>query len=425
MNSFLSIRSALSSLLGKTFGGARNLYQVFGYKQELLPEHFYSMYLRNDIANRVIRAYPQATWRDIPNVNSENEKLHDEFVKLYKNHSLANYFERADRLSSIGHFGLLFMGFQDGKSVAEPLEPGDHPLLYLRPYAENNINVTTWNMNTQSARYGMPETYTLQVGNPVVGTRRISRSINVHHSRVIHIAEILDEDDIFGVPRLMAIYNRLEDMEKVVGGSAETFWLTANRGLVLKAMADADIKDPDKLKEHAEEYQHQLRRVLTLQGMEVESIGSDTPSPKDNFEVLINLISGTTAIPKRILIGSEAGQLASSQDETNWNSRVDERRNIFAAPNIVRPFIEKMMVTGNLPIVNEFDVAWDETASMSEKDIADIQKKRSETVDRLDRTGMASIETKLQIMHPEWGEDDIKEEIKKIREQGGLPNVGA
>lgn len=421
--SILPLRERIASLLGKSFSGDRKLYEVFGYQQQLEAEDFYGLYLRNDIAQRVIKAFPQATWRDMPNVldtkgDETNEEFTETFEDLYKDMKLANYFERADRLASIGHYGLLLLGFQDGKSISEPLEGGDYPLIYVTPYGEHNVTVTQWNMNSQSPRYGMPETYTVQTGNPMIGQRQASRSRNVHHSRVIHIAEMLDEDDVYGVPRLMSVYNRLKDLEKVVGGSAEMFWLAAYKGLALIADPDADLEDPEDAKDQAEEYQHQLRRIMTLQGMQIETLDSETADPSKHVSTYVDLISGATGIPKRILLGNEAGELASSQDETNWNARVDERRNTFAAPMIVRPFIEKMIKTGNLPTPQgEISIEWDEADALSEKEIAEIDKLRSDTIDRLDRAGAASLDEMLRIMHPTWSQEQIEEEKKKIQQR--------
>lgn len=409
--SILTLRSKFAELLGKSFGGKRDLYKVFGYPTKLRAEDFYSVYLRNDIAQRIIKAYPQATWRDAPEVTSENESFGEDFQALYKKHKLANYFERADRLSSIGHFGLLLMGFQDGKSIAEPLEKGDHPLIYLTPYGEQNITVTQWNMDSQSPRYGLPETYSVQTGNPLGGKRSSTKSRNVHHSRVLHIAEMLDEDEVYGVPRLMAIYNRIRDLEKVVGGSSEMFWLAANKGLAFKADADAEFDDDGQdVKDQAEEYQHELRRFMTLQGVDIQELGSNVADPSNNVNVLVDLISGTTGIPKRILLGNEAGELASSQDETNWNARVDERRNTFAAPMMVRPFIDKMVMTGNLPDPSGgITVSWDEADALSEKEIAEIQKIRSETIDRISRAIPNFPQNELvTLFYPDKTEEEIQ-----------------
>ena len=421
----LGLRARFSKLLGQMFGGKRDLYDVFGYQDDLRAEDYYAMYARGGIAQRIIRAFPQATWRDMPMVKAESETFSEEFEQFYKDQKLANYLERADRLSTIGHFGLLYMGFSDvqsdtGHSI--PLQVGEQPdLLYFSPYGEYNINVASWDMNPQSERYGLPQTYTLQTGSPLAGERRTPKSITAHHSRCIHIAELLDDDETYGTPRLQAVFNRLQDKEKVVGGGAETYWLAANRGMGFTADADADIEDPEALKEEMEDYVHGLKRWVALQGGELKSLGSDIADPSKTFSTLIDEISGTTGIPKRILLGNEAGELASSQDENNWLSRIDERRETFAAPMIMRPLIDTMIETGNLPDPGDYEVYWEESDALSEEDIANILDKKASAIDKLDRAGAISDEEKIRTLHPDWTDEKIQDELSKIEPQTELP----
>lgn len=428
--STLTIRQHIAQLLGKSFGGKRDLYDVFGYQKQLRAEDFYALYRRGGIAKRIIKAYPQATWRDMPDVKDEGDETDKEntfseaFRELYEENQLSNYFERADRLASLGQFGVLMLGFQDGKSVAEPLEKGDYPLIYAMPYSERSVTINSWDRNTNSPRYGLPETYTIQTSTDSFGKQTKGMSKNVHHTRVIHISEMLDEDEVYGIPFLEAIFNHLKDLEKVVGGSAEMFWLAAYKGLALIADKDATLEDPDKVKEQIEEYQHELRRFMTLQGMNIHELGGNTADPKGNVDVIIDLISGTTGIPKRILMGNEAGELASSQDETNWNARVDERRNTFAGPMIVKPFVDKMIFTGNLPEPKgKISIEWDEADALSEKEIADIDNIRAKTADLMDRVGF-SIEAIIETVYPTWTEDEVKQEINRQRSQPAIPQNG-
>ena len=84
------------------------------------------------------------------------------------------------------------------------------------------------------------------------------------------------------------------------------------------------------------------------------------------------MISGATGIPLRILVGSESGELASSQDENNWNSRVDERRTTFAGPCILRPLVQKLIDIGELVPNGKWYVDWPKATAISEADRASI-----------------------------------------------------
>lgn len=383
-------RSVLGRMLGVTHAGKRDLYQVFGYNKTLLPEDFYGMYSRNDIAHRIISAYPKATWRDMPVIRDEQgdsaEKgdgysaFTDSVDKFFEAMRIMRTMERADRLSTICQYGVLFLGFGDGKQPNEPVE-GKAKLLFLSPYHQINAKVSKWNTDIKSPRYGMPELYLL-TNTKLDATQDSSpsRSITAHWSRVIHIAEGLDQDEVHGMPRLQPVFNRLTDLEKVVGGAAETFWLTADRGIALWADKDTVLDDDAKkaLKDQAEEFSHRLRRYFVGQGMNAQVLGSESPDPKPNAEILIDLISGAVGIPKRILLGTERGELASSQDENNWSERITERRKNHATPNILMPFINRMIETGNIAEpVGRWWIEWPEKGSLGPMAEADIAIKRA------------------------------------------------
>jgi hypothetical protein len=387
----MGFRNRLAAFLGFSHGGARNLYQVFGYDREPTVADLYAIYLRNDVASRIVRAFPQATWREIPVIRDEagdsaekDSESYSPFTEsaenFFEENKVLHYLERADRLASIGRFGVLVMGFQDGKVASEPLTKGKHKLLYMSPYIETGVQVSTWETNPTSPRFGLPLLYNVNTGSVLGATGGPSKAMQVHYSRVIHISEFLDDNDTFGVPRLLPILNRLKDLEKVVGGSAETFWLNANRGLALWADKDVNLGEEGvaEIKKQADEFQHQLRRHLVGSGMSAQVLGSDTPDPKPNVETLLDLIAGAVGIPKRILIGSERGELSSAQDENNWAARIDERRKHYAGPMILRRLVQMLIDTENLPKPKgKWWTDWEETDTQNPLEAANIAVAKS------------------------------------------------
>lgn len=383
-------RYALARLLGTSHGGKRDLYDVLGYPKTLTPEDLYNMYSRNDIAHRIVSAYPKATWREMPIIRDEEGESAeqgegfsrfcasvDEFFDRMK---VTRMLERADRLSTIGQFGVLFLGFDDGKEPREPLT-GQAKLLFASPYHQLNIEVTSFETDTKSPRFGMPKIYSLRTSNlENIKNPGPVRTISAHWTRVIHLSENLDQDDTNGMPRLQPIYNRLLDLEKVVGGGAETFWMNANRGMMFNVDPTLSLDEPakEKIKEQAEELQHKLRRFIVGQGVTAQPLGSDVADPKPNAEVLLDLIAGAVGIPKRILLGTERGELSSSQDENNWSDRIHERRVNHATPNILQPFIKRMIETGNIvESQGQWWIEWPEKGALGPVAEADILVKRT------------------------------------------------
>jgi len=390
------LRDRLASILGFTHEGNRDLYTTFGWPKQLLVEQLFAMYYRNGLANRIIKAFPSGTWRDPPLIRDEAGSSADEetddfspFVKSYddcfKKYNIMTYLERADRVSGTGRFGLLLLGFRDGQQLDQPMGEGNFPLLYISVYSDPNVNINQWVTDPQDPRYGKPMYYTLQTGNPVVGGGQSpsgQRSFRCHWSRVIHLAEYLDEDEVYGLPRLVPVFNLLQDLEKLLGAGAESYWYNARGGMVWSADKDASFSDAElaRMEQQADEFGNQLKRITALQGVTPTQLQNTINDPGPLLEKVLDVIAGATSIPKRILIGSERGELSSDQDENNWSQRLEERRINYATPFILKPVISKLILTGNIiQPEGQWEVQWPGDGLGPQK-AAEVGKTRSETL---------------------------------------------
>lgn len=370
MSSILS-RFGLAGLAGIQFGGKRDLYAIFGYKSRLTYSDYYAKYRRQDVAKRIVNAPASATWRN-PATLEGPDAFVKEWKKLSEEHQIWSHIERADRLAGIGYYSILLLGFDDTSDLAKPVTKNEGTkLLYVQPYNQAQATIKEVESDPRSERFGMPKMYELKLEDPLnilqtlngmemAKTVTTGKTVKVHYSRVVHIAEELVENNFLGTPRLECVYNLLDDLLKVSGGTAETYWMTSNRGMQLDVDKDAELtpEDAAALSDEAEEYQHELRRIIRTKGVKVTNLGGNTPDPKNTFSMLISLISGATGIPQRILTGSEAGQLASDQDRANWSDRIKERRTMFAEPNVLNPFLTALMNAGVLPEVSLTDISY-------------------------------------------------------------------
>lgn len=365
-------RGFLAARAGLQFGGARDLYEVFGYKRTPQFQDFLAMYTRQDIVKRVVDAHPDACWSSPPTLNADGDEFSKAWEESLKVLEPWNAFSRADKLAGLGDYSVVLVGLDDGRKLERPIGKATR-VTYLQPYGVESAEIHSVVDDPRDPRYAQPEFYRIKPSDPTITsiksktTSHQLRDFLVHHSRIIHIAENTLENDIFGIPRILSVYNLFFDLAKVVGGSAETFWLIANRGMQLDVDKDIEMstEDAETLTDEIEEFQHQLRRVIRTRGVKIETLGSDSPDPHHTFDMLIALISGTTGIPKRILIGSEAGQLASEQDRANWAERVDERRRLYAFPRILRAYVDIMFAAGILPDPKGLRAEWPEAFQMS------------------------------------------------------------
>lgn len=412
--SAITTRAAIAARMGKSFGTDRDLYEALGYNKTPRYEDYMARYSRQDIARTIVNAPVKACWRMPPRITeSQDEETEFEsgWTDLVKKTRMYYHLTRVDRLAGIGNYAVLLLGFDDGRELSEPVASATR-LLYLMPYSQTNASVSTYVMDTKDERYGLPETYDVMMKRGESATS----SARVHHSRVVHVAEDFLEDNVEGLPRLQSVLNRLEDLERVVGGSAEMFWRGAFPGYGFKAdegytLGPQDVTD---LKDEIEEYMHGLKRYMRLRGVSVEGLDMQVADPSKHASVIIDLIACATRIPKRILLGSERGELASSMDERNWLETIDERRVNYCEPVLLRAVIDRLVQVGVLPQPrNEYAVEWPDLMAPSDKETAEIGASRSKALkDYVDGIGADSVVPPEVFLHRVLGFSD--EDVEKI-----------
>lgn len=375
-------RANLLARLGFSYGGERDIYNALGYPKNLTFDDYYAQYKRQDIAKAIIDRPVSATWRGKISVIETEERytaFEEGWDKLDKQLNLRAKFARVDRLAGLGHYGVLLLGLDDVKAVtdmANPVRSGKRQLKYVKPLSEASAAIQEWDNNPNSERYGFPKIYqlTLELSDSSTIT------VNVHYSRIVHIPGQLLEDEVNGLPRLEAVFNRLLDLEKIVGGSAEMFWRGARpgfQGIVSEGynMTDEDI---DELQKQLDEYEHGLRRFLINRGVSLDALAQQVSDPRNHVDVQLQMISAITGIPRRILTGSERGELASTEDRNTWLSMIQERREEYAEPVILRPFIDKCIEFGVLAKPQtDYTIQWTDLWAASEKELADIGQIRA------------------------------------------------
>lgn len=374
-------RARFSNVAGVTFGGKRDLYKALGYQRVLFPTDYRSRYQRNGVAARIVEAKPQDTFRGGGNLLESNSPpdevtpFEQAWYDLDKRLRVWPTFQKSDILSGLGQYAIILLGGPG--AVDTPLlqcEPKD--LKFIMAYAQDDASVLEFENDERSERFGLPRFYMLKrtdarspsaINTTVVGKR-------IHWTRIQHIAETLD-DRTYGLPRLERVWNLLDDLEKVTGGGAEAFWKRADAGMqiALDPTMNLDPTEIAKMKEETDDYIHGLKRVVRTRGIEMKQLGSDVANLGPSAEAIIAQLSASTGIPQRILMGSEQAKLASIQDRTNWDERIEARRAEYAEPYIVRPFVSRMIELGVLPApTEEYTVAWSQIRTMDDGEKADL-----------------------------------------------------
>ena len=385
-------RAGLANRAGITFEGERDLYKALGYRRVLTFVEYEERYHRGGIASRIVDAFPMATWRNPPLVTVKgNEKFGEVWNELALRLKMFHFLERVDRLAGIGRYAALFIGVSGGRPVEQSIQDvkGPEGVLFLSVFSEVNAEVRALEGKTQSPRFGLPSLYDVRfLANTTTDSRTLKRVVNA--SRMIHVADGVLEDDIFGAPRLKKVWNYLDDLDKVIGGASEAVWKTVDRGMQFDLDKDLNFDEDTEaaLEENIEEYTHGLTRILLTKGITAKVLGSEVPDPRGPVDAVIGLISGTTGIPQRILLGSERGELSSGQDERNFNSRVRERQLSYAEPVILRPLIDRFVQIGALPEPeNEINIAWPDLAIITDREQADIAARLGQAIANVSAQG--------------------------------------
>lgn len=405
LNSISSVRQAIAERAGLSHEGERDYYKILGYPVQLKFEDFLAMYSREDVAARVVDMPAQETWRNPPDIVSKDTgEVIEEWDDFVDRLDLWHWCERVDRLSGIGRFGVLLIGAPGALSRQMTIESLDD-VKYLNAFHEGDVKIKEWETRTNNERFGMPLMYEITLhrdddsyggrwhegrGRRVDGTEQgktaAETKIQVHWSRVIHVVDDPLSGNAFGRPRLMRVYNRMIDMVKIAGGSAEMFWQNVAQIFHINLDPELEYTDSDleTLDEKFKEMLMGIRRVIQTEGVDnINTLAGATPDPRGIFFVIKSLISSGAEIPQRILFGSEQGELASTQDQAEWYGRIAARRTRTAEPFIIKPLIRRLnQVRGNDS--QKFDLMWPELFELDPQAKANIARAFSMAATKMD-----------------------------------------
>ena len=388
----------------------RDYNKEFGYPDSPQSAHeFRRLYTNNGIARRVVNVYPRESWALKPEVYETSEDRKTTWERRW-NELMADrrlnpwhYLLRADVLSGIGRFGVLLLGFDDGKELSLPVDgideagnpldprPEGRKLIYMRPFSEDLVQVADWNTNPTSPRFGQPTAYNINLYDPVEtdddatisGGDADNTQQRVHWTRIIHLTDDPSTSAIASDPRCQPVLPYLLDIRKVGGSSAEMFWRGAFPGYSVESFPELAREgeiDVESVKKQMQLMTDGLQRYVAMVGMTVKSLAPQVADPTNHLTQYLHLICATIEVPLRIFMGSESGHLASTQDAEAWKGRLKNRQEDYLSPFVIHPFVHRLMCVGVLPWVDEYVIDWPDLNTMSTKDLADVGLKLTQAL---------------------------------------------
>lgn len=366
------------SLFGVSKNGKRDINQVYGYKSDLSFNDFYWMWKRGGLAARIVNCIPRSCWRDGISFSVGDDKILEKEIKvLCKKGKLLQKLERADIMNRIGKFSVLYVGVPDGQTPDKPLKtasPSKLGLVFFTPYAEDGVEIVQWETDVASPRYGQPLMYQLSFQSRGDNDKAIlTQAKRVHWTRVVHIAEGLLDNDVEGTPALEPIFNALEDLNKTTGGAAEAYFRNARTRFSMevdpKFNGQLDSTSKASLEEEALRFQNEWQDFIRAGGIQIKPISTPHNDPIGTAKVIIQVLSGTTGIAQRILIGEGAGQLAGNEDKESYNQLIQDRKELYCSDWVMSVFT----VLSNakmLDLPEDAEVIWTTPEVMSDTDKA-------------------------------------------------------
>ena len=415
-------RAILNSLVGRTTlseslrSGSdgidppgRDLDYECGYPSDPTIVTYRRLYEREEYAKRVVDVWPDECWSVRPELYETEDKKIMPFEKawqeLNKRINIWHYLHRLDKICGIGSFAILLLGFDDGADLSTPVaginRKGEMSarkrqgkkslnLLYVRPFAEDHVTIAKVEDDKANPRYGQPRWYDIQLSIPSYpedgGNRgqEEMETVRVHWSRVIHVADNCESGGgVYGTPRMRAVLNRLLDIRKTLGGSAEMFWKGAFPGFSFETIPELlgeSVMDETTIREQFEEYTEGLKRYLALDGATAKQLFPQVADPTQHVTQQVMAICACIGVPLRIFMGSESGHLASTQDSVNMNKRVGRRQQLFCETDLIRPLVDRLILVGCLPEPEEYFISWTDLNTMTDKDKALVSLQRAQAL---------------------------------------------
>lgn len=432
VNNIVSGRQMWIDRLTRGMDPRRDISKECGYPQSGAVDawKYQELYDREPIAGRVVEVMPKQSWQVQPRVYETEdgdeptafEKAWDGLAKQLRGKSwykdeegspVWEYLLRADILSGIGHYGVIFIGLNDGiqdltqpakgveevnskptpinKDLEEQLiskgtEVPKHTVVrnasgvykltvneeqqqgrkitMLRALPETQCQVVQWEQNPTSPRYGQPAMYLMYFADPQQDSLSLGQPMSgqmVHWTRVLHIADTwhhASANECIAAPRIKPVLNPVLDIIKVRGASAEGFWQQAFSLLSFETHPQLGVEaspNPTEMKDLFERVQNGLQRAFWTVGQTAKSIAPNVSDPTPHIAISLEAICIKLEMPIRIFKGSERGELASSQDDESWNDRVQGRQLYYNTPRIVIPFIDRLIMLGVLPEPTEIE----------------------------------------------------------------------
>lgn len=340
----------------------------YGFPEQITYDNLYSLYRRGGIAHGAVEKLIGKCWQTNPEIiegedadESEDETVWERKTKQVLTNRFWRAFAEADRRRLVGRYSGILLHIRDNQDWNQPVTRG-RGLDKITVAWAGSLTVGEWDTGLNSKTYGQPKMWQYAERLPNGSSRRV----NIHPDRVFILGDY--SDDAIGF--LEPAYNAFVSLEKVEGGSGESFLKNAARQLSINFDKEARLEEIAKAygvdySELNEIYDRVAREmnigndsVLITQGANVAPIVAAVSDPSPTYNVNLQTAAAGVDIPTRILIGNQQAERSSTEDQKYFNSRCQSRRVDLSFE--IEDFCDKLIDLKIIDSVSLKTVIWDD-----------------------------------------------------------------
>ncbi len=318
-------------------------WQEYGWKTDLDFNDFYNLYDRQGVAYGVVNLLNDKCFETNPWVIEGDEfeekrpetPWEKEFRLLAKKTKLWHAFKTADQYRLVGRFAGLILRIADGKPFDQPVSGGTAVIREIICAWEGQLTADDTITDEGSEFYGQPKFWQYNEGEVKPGKDAPPpRNLKIHPDRIIILG-----DWRAGRSFLKAAYNAFTNLEKVEGGSGESYLKNAGRQMhvnydkevnLAQIARDYKLDDVGQLQElfnkEARDLNNGGDRLMITQGATATPLVSAVADPSPHYDISIQTVAASTGLPAKVIVGMQTGERASVEDLKQFNKRGQGRR---------------------------------------------------------------------------------------------------
>ncbi|WJU40461.1 DUF1073 domain-containing protein [Klebsiella pneumoniae] len=340
----------------------------YGFPEQVTYENLYALYRRGGIAHGAVEKLVGKCWQTNPEIiegddadESKDETDWEKKTKKIFTKRLWRAFAEADRRRLVGRYAGILLHINDSRTWDQPVVRGKSLKKVTIAWA-GSLTVSQWVTDENSAEYGQPKQWKYVESLPNGGTNQRF----VHPDRVFILGDYSNDAIGFLEPG----YNACVSLEKVEGGSGESFLKNAARQLNVNFEKEIDFNNlaslygvsidelQDKFNEVAGEMNRGNDVLMTTQGATVAPLVTAVADPSATYNVNLQTFAASVDIPVKVLVGMQTGERASTEDQKYFNARCQSRRGDLSFE--IEDFSDKLIELKIIDAVSEKTVIWDD-----------------------------------------------------------------